>query len=113
MDFTRGYGIDYLEKAERKFYFDDSKITLCDKFTMKKDSEITERFVSFIEPVVDGKNVILDDLVLSPKDEIIPKITLESHPGHIGGTIDNVYCIDYVLTNKKTDFTIEFITPKE
>ena len=106
MDFTRGYGIDYLEKAERKFILNDSKITLTDKFTMKKDSVITERFVSFIEPKVDGKNVVLEDVILSPKDEIIPKITLERHKGHLANTIDEVYCIDYVLDGK-TEFTIE------
>jgi hypothetical protein len=62
---------------------------------------------------VEGKNAILDDVTLSPSDEIIPKITLERHPGHIGGIVDEVYCIDYILPNGKTDFEIEFITPEK
>lgn len=113
MDFTNGYGYEKLERAERKLYFGESKIKLCDKFTMKESAKITERFVSFIEPKVEGKNVILDDVTLSPSDEIIPKITLERHPGHIGGTVDEVYCIDYILPEGKVDFEIEFITPEK
>ena len=113
MDFTNGYGYEKLERAERKLYFGESKIKLCDKFTMKESAKITERFVSYIEPRVEGKNVILDDVTLSPSDEIIPNITLERHPGHIWGTVDEVYCIDYVLPENKTDFEIEFITPEE
>lgn len=113
MDFTNGYGYEKLERAERKLYFGESKIKLCDKFTMKESAKITERFVSFIEPKVEGKNVILDDVTLSPSDEIIPKITLERHPGHIGGTVDEVYCIDYMLPEGKVDFEIEFITPEK
>ena len=107
MDFTRGYGIDYLEKAERMFYFTDSVVTLNDRFTLKKDSVITERFVTKIKPKLLGKHVILDGVKISPVNNIVPTITLEKHPGHLANTIDEVYCIDYVLEGE-TEFTVDF-----
>lgn len=73
MDFTNGYGIDYLKRAERKFTLRDTEITLEDSFTLTRDSEITERFVALIEPRLSENGVIIDDSLL--ECGITPKIS--------------------------------------
>ena len=106
MDFTNGYGQEYLKKAERTFTLSEDKILLCDKFTLTKESEITERFVSVIEPkIIDGK-VIIEDVSLECKEGIIPKISIHETETHIGGIIYNAYLIDYILPTGVCEFNL-------
>lgn len=108
MDFTAGYGIKELKRAERKFYFNEEKIEMHDTFTLDSPMEITERFISLTEPQVEGKTVKIYDMTITPKDEIMPKITLEVHKTHKGDRDEKIYCIDYVLPTDKTEFYVKF-----
>ena len=106
MDFTNGYGQDYLKKAERTFTLSDDKIALCDKFILTKESVITERFVSVIEPKIVGNKVIIEDTVLECKEGIIPNISIHEAETHIGEVKFNAYLIDYVLPTGVCEFNL-------
>lgn len=108
LDITNAYGVDFLKKAERKFYFEDNKITLCDKFDFTKDVEVTERFISVIEPKIQGDVCVIDDFALTNSKGIAPKITVKEAKKHVGGQnpVYNVYIIDYVLPKGERDFTL-------
>ncbi len=108
MDIKNGYGVDYLQKAERSFVFCDDKIVLNDKFELTKETEITERFVSLIEPkFVDGE-LIIDDVYLSPKCKTLPTVTVKGVKAHVGNRPHDVYLIDYILPKGRNEFEIEF-----
>ncbi len=113
MDFTNGYGIDYLKKAERKFTLLDSSVIIYDKFTMTKESKITERFVTLTEPRIDGKRVIIDDVILETKAEITPQITVKTLKYHAQEGTYPAYCIDYVLPKGEMSFGIKITTPNQ
>ena len=113
MDFTNGYGLDYLKKAERKFVFGDDTIEMTDNFTLTKESKITERFVSTIEPrIADGK-VIIDDTALVCENDITPQISVKELKYHAEPGTYKAYLIDYVLNDGQTEFKIRFDTPKK
>lgn len=105
MDFTNGYGIDYLKRAQRKFTLRDTEITLEDSFTLTRDSEITERFVAIIEPRLSENGVIIDDSLL--ECDITPKISVKELEYHNQPGTYNAYCIDYILPKGKRDFTLK------
>ena len=112
LDITNGYGLDFVKKAERVFEFEESKLTLKDSFKLTKESEITERFISVIEPkIVDGVAVI-DDVKLINGYGIAPKITHKQTEKHLGG-VCNVYILDYTLPKGKTEFSIVFEAPEK
>ena len=106
MDFTNGYGQDYLKKAERTFTLSDDKIALCDKFTLTKESVITERFVSVIEPRIVGNKVIIEDTTLECKEGLIPNISIHEAETHIGAVKFNAYLIDYILPTGVCEFNL-------
>ena len=112
LDITNGYGIDFLKKAERVFDFEENKITMQDSFELSKDTEITERLISVIEPKISGDVVIIDDVRLVNEYGIEPKITVKETEKHLGG-LYNVYILDYVLPKGKTSFKITFDMPSE
>lgn len=56
IDFKEVYGIPELKKLVRSFEFTDSSVILTDTFDMPKGFTFTERFVSYIEPIMgDGE----------------------------------------------------------
>ena len=108
LEFSNAFGVDFLTKAERAFDFKKDSITMVDTFEVTKKTEITERFVSIIEPkIVDGVAVI-DDVSLIVQDSLQPKITLKEVKRHLDGSIYNAYLIDYTLPKGKYDFEITF-----
>ncbi len=108
MDIKNGYGVDYLQKAERSFVFYDDKIVLNDKFELTKEVEITERLVSLIEPkFVDGE-LMIDDVCLSSRCKTVPTVTVKGVKAHMGNRLHDVYLIDYILPKGRNDFEIEF-----
>ena len=107
-EFAQAFGMDFLRSAKREFNFEDNKITMKDDFTVDGEKEITERFVSIIEPkIVDGV-VIIEDVSLVSEDKIIPKITVKEANKHLDSKPYNVYLIDYTLPKGKTNFEISF-----
>ena len=108
LEFSNAFGVDFLTKAERTFDFKKDSITMIDTLEVTKETEITERFVSVIEPkIVDGVAVI-DDVSLIVQDSLQPKITLKEVKRHLDGSIYNAYLIDYTLPKGKYDFEITF-----
>ena len=107
-EFAQAFGMDFLKSAVREFFFQENKITMKDAFVLDCEKEITERFVSIIEPkIVDGVAVI-EDVALEVKGKISPKITVKQAEKHLDSAIYNVYLIDYVLPKGQTNFEIEF-----
>ncbi|MBO4983729.1 MAG: heparinase II/III family protein [Clostridia bacterium] len=108
LEFSNAFGVDFLTKAERAFDFKKDSITMIDTLEVTKETEITERFVSVIEPkIVDGVAVI-DDVSLIVQDNLQPKITVKEVKRHLDGSIYNAYLIDYTLPKGKYDFKITF-----
>ena len=107
-EFAQAFGMNFLKSAVREFFFQENKITMKDAFVLDCEKEITERFVSIIEPkIVDGVAVI-EDVALEVKGKIPPKITVKQAKKHLDSAIYNVYLIDYVLPKGQTNFEIEF-----
>lgn len=107
LDITNGYGIDFLKKAERVFDFEENRITMRDKYSFTKETEVTERFISIIEPQIVGDAVVIDDVRLVNCYGIVPQITVKETEKHLGGFY-NVYILDYVLPKGKNEFEITF-----
>ena len=108
LEFSNAFGVDFLTKAERTFDFKKDSITMIDTLEVTKETDITERFVSVIEPkMVDGVAVI-DDVSLIVQDNLQPKITLKEVKRHLDGSVYNAYLIDYTLPKGKYDFKITF-----
>ncbi|MBO5440749.1 MAG: heparinase II/III family protein [Clostridia bacterium] len=107
MDIKAGYGVDFINSLQRSFDFEDSKITLTDKFYLTKDVEKIERFISLIEPKIEGSVAVIDDVSLVNAYGIAPKISVKEVKAHIGGA-HNVYMLDYILPKEQKEFTIEF-----
>ncbi|MBO5357373.1 MAG: heparinase II/III family protein [Clostridia bacterium] len=107
MDIKAGYGVDFINKLERSFAFESSKIILTDSFDLTKDVEKIERFISLIEPKIEGSVAVIDDVSLVNAYGIAPKISVKEVKAHISGA-HNVYMLDYVLPKEQKEFTIEF-----
>ena len=107
MDIKEGYGVDFINKAQRNFAFENGKITLTDSFDFTKEVQITERFVSLTEPKTEESVVKIDDVTLINNKNAVPQITVKEVKAHLQGT-HNVYIIDYILQKGETEFTIEF-----
>ena len=108
LDFAQAYGVDFLKKATRIFAFEENKITLSDAFTLTEEKEITERFISIIEPKIEGDVVIIDDVTLKSQNGLLPKITTKTAHKHLDNAPYNVYLIDYVLSKGETSFKLSF-----
>lgn len=107
IDFTGGYGVEKLKKAERQFFLENDKITLKDTFELTDKTEVVERFVTTIKPVQSGSSVILGDVEIQPLTPASLKITPKEYESMVeknGSFLDTCYLIDYTLDN-----TNEFI----
>lgn len=111
MDFTGGYGVEGLLKAERTFYFGENEITLKDNYKLSKNLKITERFVSTVKPRVKGNTVHIDDVYLIGSDNSTLKIAEVPYSAQFPdekGSFDQIcYCFDYQLNEGETEFTLK------
>lgn len=108
LDITNGYGVDFLEKAERVFEFEENKITLKDRFAFTEKVKTTERFISIIEPKITGDVAIIDDVTIKNNKGIVPKITVVQAEKHLDSNPYNVYLIDYILPKGESEFAVTF-----
>ena len=106
-EFAQAFGMDFLKSAKREFSFEESKITMKDKFVLDCEKEITERFISIIEPKICEGVAVIDDVHITNEYGIEPKITVKETEKHLGGAC-NVYILDYTLPKGKTEFKIVF-----
>lgn len=113
MDFTNAYGVDFLTLAERNFAFTDRDVTLLDRFVLTKETEITERFVTVIKPVILDGAIRIDDVTLVAEGELMPTVTVTEAKTHLENTPYPVYLIDYKLPEGATEFRIAFRTPEK
>lgn len=112
MDIKEAYGVDFIKKAERKFYFEDEKITLSDNFEFTKEIQVTEHFVSLIKPRAEGNDLYIDDVKLSSTSGACPTVTEKTVRAHVGGVPHPVYLIDYALPKGRRDFELTFEVEK-
>lgn len=110
MDLTSAYDIPFLKKIERGLTLKESEIELTDRYSLEQDAEVTERFVSLIEPKMVDDVAVIDDVSLIVDTPIIPKITTKAVKAHIIND-HNVYIIDYILPKGTREFTIKFSMP--
>jgi glyoxylase-like metal-dependent hydrolase (beta-lactamase superfamily II) len=93
-------------------YFEDEKITLCDNFDFTKDVQVTEHFVSLIEPRVEGNDLYIEDVKLTTSSNACPTVTEKTVRAHVGGYPHPVYLIDYELPRGITGFELTFEVEK-
>ena len=113
MDIGVAYKLDYLKGLKRSFNFTNEALTLTDKYTLTSEAEIIERFISLIEPRVNGTSLVIDDVVLENDYGITPEISIKevkAHMSQVGS--HNVYMIDYKLQKNQTEFTLKFKMPQ-
>lgn len=108
MELACAYGRDYIKSVKREFDFTDSAITMRDSFDLDKECKITERFVSVIEPVLDGATLKIHNVKITVEGEISPQVSVKMAKHHISGEEYPVYLIDYELPQDKSDFEIKF-----
>ena len=115
VDFSYVYGIKELHKLVRDYSFTDSSITICDKLDIDGNFTLTERLVSYIEPVIKGNEVIIGKAHIKfDKDVFEPSYTSDIHAleCEVDGSIkrgETIYLTDLKLKtqDKCISFTIE------
>jgi len=115
VDFSYVYGIKELHKLVRDYSFTDSSITICDKLDIDGNFTLTERLVSYIEPVIKGNEVIIGKAHIKfDKDIFEPSYTSDIHAleCEVDGSIkrgETIYLTDLKLKtqDKCISFTIE------
>ena len=103
-EFARAYGLDYVKSINRSFVLNEDNIILTDVFDVVDGTPITERFVTYSKPVLEGDVLILDGVKFKPDIPAKPDIKYVKAPNHVNSdTFTDVYCIDYTLPlNVKT-----------
>ena len=107
MELSNAYAQDFVKRVDRKFKFTENEVELTDLFTLDKDVEIKERFISLIEPKITDGVVIIDDTRLENSYGILPQITSKELEYHQGGSY-TAYIIDYILPRGEKEFKISF-----
>lgn len=80
IDFKEVYGIPELKALKRSFEFTSDSVILTDEYDMPKDFTFTERFVSFIEPVIgDGEITVGKATIKFDKQEYKPSYESDIH----------------------------------
>lgn len=100
LDIAGAYGIEALTKLNRSFGLKDDEITLTDTFEYTSDTPITERFVTYIEPKIEGGEVILEDTKLI-FEGVYPTVTATETSKN-----KTLYFIDFILPCDTKTFTL-------
>ena len=103
MDIGIAYRKENVRGLLRSFAFTNDGITLTDKYDITTNSDITEHFVSVIEPKIVEGVAVIDDVMLIQRDGIIPVITKRNVKSHTG-VPHNVFLIDYALKKGAKSF---------
>ncbi len=113
MDIGVAYNLDYLKHLYRSYKFTSDDLTLIDTYDLTSEVEITERFISLIEPVVNGTSLVIDDVVLVNDHGITPQVSIKEVKAHMSAVgSHNVYIIDYKLPRNQTKFVLKFKMPQ-
>lgn len=109
MDIAFAYNLDYLKSLNRSFSFKEKELILTDSYKLTTEAEITERFISLIEPKANGTSLIIDDVTLENDYGITPQVSIKEVTAHMSAVGNhNVYIIDYKLQKNQTEFTLKF-----
>ena len=107
MDIAIAYRMENLKSLIRAFDFSDFEIKLTDSFEFTEKSQVTERFISVIEPKITDGVAEIDGVRLIQADNITPVITEKQVKSHKGEP-HPVFIIKYPLKKGQTEFTISF-----
>ncbi len=112
MEIAAAYGLDTLKSCERKIAFDDTGITLTDRFDYSGET-ITERFITARKPEVKAGEILLGKTRLTFDPALVPSVQTETHflHGYKGESIP-VYCIDFGLDGNEKEFSIRIEATK-
>jgi hypothetical protein len=113
VEFAQAYGKDFIKSVKREFKFDSYSLTLTDTFGLNSKGEITERFISLIEPKIENGKIVIDDVSLSVENGLMPTVTVKEVTPHVSELKPHpVYIIDYKL-EKGNSFTLKFDMPSQ
>ena len=103
LELQEAYEAD-ISKIVRSYEMRESGITITDEYETVEGHEITERFISIVEPQIDGRNVRIGDVTLYTG--VLPEIKKEVLRNH--QCIDEeVWLIDYKVIDRTFVIKIE------
>ena len=101
MDIAGAYRTDKVKSIRRSFKMDDERVTMTDIFDAELGTEITERFVSFTQPIKKGKGVIeIGECIFKHEPELEPDIHTED------AACGFCYIIDFKLPSGEKEFKV-------
>jgi hypothetical protein len=100
-DISGAYGIEELTSLVRAFSLTEDGVTLTDSFEYSGKETITERFVSFAEPIISDGKITVDGGVVTFDKLLTPKITAS-----VSTKGKNIYFIDFTLPFGAKEFKI-------
>ena len=115
VEFSSVYGIKELKGLKRDYSFTENSITICDNIDIDGELALTERLVSYIEPVISDNEVIIGKAHIKFDSSIFEaSYSSDTHAldCEVDGSIKRgvtVYLTDLKLKvqNKAPSFTIE------
>lgn len=107
IDMTAAYALCKLKSLTRTFHFDQEHIWMRDDFWLADKTEITERFVTLIEPKICDTFIQVGVLRLFYRGgNWKVSINQQTHVNHNGEKI-TVYCIDFVCIAETVSFDLQ------
>ena len=103
MEIQGAYETD-IPKILRHFKMEENGITLTDTYDEIEGHEITERFISVIEPEIVGKTLRIGDATLVTG--VLPTIKKETLNAKMG-VKEDLWLIDYPVKDKKFVLKVE------
>ena len=101
MDIAGAYRTDKVKSIRRSFKMDDERVTMTDIFDAELGTEITERFVSFTQPIKKEKGVIeIGECIFKHEPELEPDIHTED------AACGFCYIIDFKLPSGEKEFKV-------
>ena len=108
MDIANAYGVDFIKSVKRSFTFKDDSVLQKDTFTLTKDAQIKERFITLTEPkIVDGV-VNLEDISLIAPENATLTVTQRELSTHLRDKTYITYMLDYTLPEGENEFILKF-----
>ena len=100
-DISGAYEIEELTSLVRVFSFTENEVTLTDSFEYSGGEAITERFVSFVEPVISEGKVTVDGGEIAFDKTLTPTVTAS-----VSTKKKDIFFIDFTLPCDTKEFKI-------
>lgn len=118
LEFADAYGLPELRRLTRVFSFEDKAVRMNDSFDIEPETEVVERFISFIEPKITEDKILIGNVAMYFNRSVC-EISVKKEKNTVHGfkndkngnpeTID-IYCTDLKLISQVNSIDIVFST---